>query len=201
MLGRRGPWGFALLMCHSVQPPHHPHLQFFRLVCFPIFGSMEKHYFNRFVLNVVQGHHLQLRSHPPLFHNFQQLNVKVAAAHHPNSQKEVEELLPKGVIEPSSGGADFYSNVFVVPKYTGGLWPILNLKQFNHYLHIPSFKMPTILHVWQLIQHDDYAFFIDLQDVYLHIPIVKHHHHFFTICLAQYAISVESFTFWAGYSP
>ena len=36
--------------------------------------------------------------------------------------------------------------------------------------------MPTIRHVQQLIQHGDYAFFIDLQDDYLHIPIVKHHH-------------------------
>ena len=38
--------------------------------------------------------------------------------------------------------------------------------------------MPTIQHVWQLHQHSDYAFSIDLQDAYLHIPIVKHHHHF-----------------------
>ena len=30
----------------------------------------------------------------------------------------------------------------------------------------------------QLIQHGDYAFSIDLQDAYLHVPIVKHHHHF-----------------------
>ena len=36
----------------------------------------------------------------------------------------------KGVIEPYSGGAGFYSSVFVVPKCTGGIWPILNLKQF-----------------------------------------------------------------------
>ena len=35
--------------------------------------------------------------------------------------------------------------------------------------------MPTLNHVWQLIQQDDYAFLIDLQDVYLHVPIVKHH--------------------------
>ena len=28
-------------------------------------------------------------------------------AHHPIIQKEVDELLAKGVIEPSSGGADF----------------------------------------------------------------------------------------------
>ena len=63
----------------------------------------------------------------------------------------------------------------MVPKHTGGLQPILNLKCFNHYMHIPSFNVPTIRHVWQLIQHGDYAFSIDLQDVYLHNPIVKHH--------------------------
>ena len=38
--------------------------------------------------------------------------------------------------------------------------------------------MPTRKHVQQLIQHGDYAFSIDLQDAYLHVPIVKHHHHF-----------------------
>ena len=76
---------------------------------------------NRFVLNIVQGHHLQLRSHPPLFHDFQQVNVKVVAAHHPIIQKEVDELLAKGATEPSSGGAGFYSSVFVVPKHTGCL--------------------------------------------------------------------------------
>ena len=132
---------------------------------------------NRFVHNMVQGHHLQLRSCPPLSCNFWQFSVKVAAAHHPIIQ-EVDELLSKGAIEPSFGGDGFYSSVFVVPKHTGGLWPILNLKQFNHYLHIPSFKMPTIRHVWQLIQLGDYAFSIDLQDTYLHIPFVKHHHPF-----------------------
>ena len=90
---------------------------------------------------MVWGHHLQLRSHPPLFCNFQQFNVKMAVAHHPIIQKEVDELLSKGTIELSSGGAGFHSSMFVVPKHTGGLWPILNLKQFNCFLHIPSFKM------------------------------------------------------------
>ena len=50
-------------------------------------------------------------------------------------------------------------------------------------MHVPSFKMPTIRHVWQPIQHGDYAFLIDLQDAYLHIPIVKHHHHFLQLVL------------------
>ena len=113
---------------------------------------------NRFVLNMVQGHHLQLRSCPPLFCDFQHFNVKAAAAHHPVIQKEVDELLAKGAIEPSSGGAGFYSSMFVVPKHTGGLRPILNLKHFNHYMHIPSFKMPTLKNVWHLIQQDDFSF-------------------------------------------
>ena len=133
---------------------------------------------NRFVLNMFWGHHLQLRSHPPLFCNFWQFSVEAAAAHHPIIQKEVDELLSMGAIEPSSGGAGFYSSMFVVPKHAGGVQSIHNLKQFNHYLHIPSFKMP-IRHVWQLIQHGDHSFSIDLQDAHLHIPIVKHHHHFF----------------------
>ena len=139
---------------------------------------MEKHYIKQVMLNMVLGHHLQLRSHPPLFRDFRQFNIKVAAAHHPVIRKEVDELLAKGAIEPSSSGAGFYSSMFVVPKCTGGLRPILNLKHFNHFMYIPSFKIPTLKHVWQLIQQGDYAFSIDLQDAYLHVPIVKHHHHF-----------------------
>ena len=48
---------------------------------------------NRFVLNMVWGHHRQLRSHSPLFCDFWHFNVKAAAAHHPVIQKEVDELL------------------------------------------------------------------------------------------------------------
>ena len=178
-LGGKGSVGLALLMCHGPQPTQHLYLQFFRLVCLSnFFDQWRSITCNRFVINMVGGHHLQLWFHSPLFCNFQQFNIKVATAHHSILQKEVDELLAKGAIEPSSGGAGVFSSVFVVPKCTGGLWPILNLKHFNHYMHIPSFKMPTIRHVQQLIQHGDYAFSIDLQDAYLHIPIAKHHHHF-----------------------
>ena len=76
---------------------------------------------NRFVLDMVQVHHLQLRSRPPLFHDFQHFDVKEVAAHHPVIQREIDELLAKGVTEPSSGSAGFYSSVFVVPKHTVGL--------------------------------------------------------------------------------
>ena len=68
--------------------------------------------------------------------------------------------------------------MFAVPKHIGGLWPILNLKQINCYMHIPTFKMLTIRHVWQLTQCGDYAFSIDFKDAYLHILVGKHDCHF-----------------------
>ena len=62
-------------------------------------------------------------------------------------------------------------------------------------MHIPSFKIPTLKHVWQPIQHGDYAFSIDLQDAYLHVPIVRHHHCFlhFVWCNVPYQWKVLPF--------
>ena len=61
--------------------------------------------------------------------------------------------------------------------------------------------MPTIKQVQQLIEQGDYAFSIHRKDAYLHILNVKHYHHFFAICLAEYALSVGSFVLWPCYSP
>ena len=68
-------------------------------------------------------------------------------------------------------------------------------------MHIPSFKMSTLKHVGHLIQHGNYTFSIDLQDAYLHIPIVKHHHHFlhFVWCNVPYQWKV--LPFWLATAP
>ena len=46
--------------------------------------------------------------------------MKTVTAHHPVIQKEMDEVIVKIATEPS-GGAGFYSNVSVVPYYTGAL--------------------------------------------------------------------------------
>ena len=61
-----------------------------------------------FALYMVKHHHLQLGCHPPLFHNFRQLFIKATQAHNPVIQKEVDELLAKGAIEPSIGDAGLH---------------------------------------------------------------------------------------------
>ena len=126
---------------------------------------------------MVKGH-LCLRCCHLFFCNFRWFSIRAAIAHYPVIQIEVDELLAKGAIESSTCGAGFYSNAFVVPKCTGGLQPILNLKWFNCYMHIPAFKMPNIRQEWWVFQQGKYAFSIDLKDAYLDVPIVKHHHQF-----------------------
>ena len=51
---------------------------------------------NRFVFNMVKGHHLQLRCCHLLFCNIKRFNIKAALSHHPVIQEEVGELLTKG---------------------------------------------------------------------------------------------------------
>ena len=72
--------------------------------------------------------------------------------HHPGIQK-VDQLLAKGVIEPSTDDASFYSN-FVVPKHIDGSYPILHLKQFDYCMHLPTFEIPILKQVQQLFQRD-----------------------------------------------
>ena len=119
-----------------------------------------------------------------LLSNINWFSIKTDVAHYPVIQKKVNMLLAKDAIETSTDVGGFYSNVLLVSKCRGGLCPIVNLKHFNCYMHIPTFEMPAINKIWQLIQHGDYAFCIDLKEAYLHIPIVKCQHHF-TFYLAK----------------
>ena len=63
---------------------------------------------------MVKGHHLQLRCHPHLFHNFKQFNIKAATAHHPVIQKEVDELLDKSAIEPSTSSSCLFTQQYLL---------------------------------------------------------------------------------------
>ena len=56
------------------------------------------------------------------------VNITGATSYHSIIQKEVDELLANGAIKPSNGGAGFYLLVFMVPKCSCGIEPILNLK-------------------------------------------------------------------------
>ena len=72
-------------------------------------------------------------------------------------------------VPPNSPG--FYSNVFLVRKASGGWRPVIDLKNLNAHIHAPHFRMFTTNSVLSSVRKGDYAFKIDLQDAYFHVPI------------------------------
>ena len=100
------------------------------------------------------------------------------------SQKVVDELWAKGAIELSTIGTGFDSNVFVIPKHTGGLQPIFNLNWFSCCMHIPTFKTTTIRQVWQLIQQGYYTFSVHCRDC-LYTLYTYASSSIFTVCLEK----------------
>ena len=94
--------------------------------------------------------------------------------------EEVQTLLQKGAIEqiqdrPQEG---YFSMYFLVPKKTGDLRPILNLKPINHTIQKSTFKMETLQSVIIAIQPGEWLASIDLKDAYFHIPIHPSHYKF-----------------------
>ena len=72
-------------------------------------------------------------------------------------------------VPPSSPG--FYSNVFLVRKASGGWRPVIDLKSLNVHIWAPHFRMYTTGSVLSTVPKEDYAFKIDLQNAYFHVPI------------------------------
>jgi hypothetical protein len=89
----------------------------------------------------------------------------------------VEALLSKGAIEevplfPSP--LCYISSIFLVPKKSGGMRPILNLKRLNAaHLNTPYFRMETVEDVRHALRLGDWAASIDLRDAYFHVLL--HH--------------------------
>ena len=96
-------------------------------------------------------------------------------------KEEINSLLEKNAIEivpPSQIQEGLYSTFFLVPKKTGGMRPVINLKPLNVYLPKQHFKMDTLTKVINMVEKGDWAISIDLKDAYHHIMIFKGHRKF-----------------------
>ena len=124
-----------------------------------------------YVLSIVaKGYRLRFTS-PPLL---RQTPWEIRSPQDPQEilLEQISLMLQKNSITevpPNSPG--FYSNVFLVRKATGGWRPVIDLKSLNAHIHAPHFRMFTTNSVLSSVQRGDYAFKIDLQDAYFHVPI------------------------------
>ena len=94
--------------------------------------------------------------------------------------QEVKTLMTKGVIRPvhSNSNDGFISNMFAIPKKSGGWRPIINLKCLNAFVSYQHFKMEGLECVKYLLQHGDWMVKLDLQDAYFLVPISPEHYKF-----------------------
>ena len=63
------------------------------------------------------------------------------------------------------------SRLFTVPKKSGGLRPVINLKPLNQFLHLQTFKMEGLSDFKVLLEPNDFMITTDLSDAYMTLPI------------------------------
>lgn len=157
---------------------------------------------DQWVLSVIrEGLKFEFMAKPP-FSGIRHTNVNAQNAS--ILLLEVKKLLQKGAIEPvppENMKTGFYSTFFLVPKKTGDLRPIINLKPLNRYLRKQHFKMDCLSKVKNLVQQGDWAISIDLADAYLHIPIHVKFRKYLRFCILGKAYQFVSMCFGPTVAP
>ena len=92
---------------------------------------------------------------------------------------KVQDLATKGAItQVMEDGTGFISPKFLVLKSDGAWRPVINLKALNQYVVSPHFKMESIRTIKGLVKQGDWLLKLDLNDVYLTVPIHQDHQRF-----------------------
>ena len=126
-----------------------------------------------YILSIIaKGYRLRFTSPPLLRHTPWEIRSPQDLQEILGMREQISLMLQKNAITevpPNSPG--FYSNVFLLRKASGGWCPVIDLKNLNAHIHAPHFCMFRTSSVLSSVEKGDYAFKIDLQDVYFHVPI------------------------------
>lgn len=125
---------------------------------------------SKWVLSIIKnGYRIPLLSPPPITTSRRLHNPP------PRSEQSVIELEVKALLHKKaiceSHEPGHHSRLFCIPKKTGDLRPVLNLKPLNAFLPKIHFKMETLKSICHLLKPNDFLTSIDLRDAFLHVPI------------------------------
>ena len=156
-----------------------------------------------YVLSIVaKGYRLRFTS-PPLL---RQIPWEIRSPQDPKEvlgmREQITLMLQKNAITevpPDSPG--FYSNVFLVRKASGGWRPVIDLKNLNAHIHAPHFRMFTTSSVLSFVEKGHYAFKIDLQDAYFHVPIHPSSRKYFRFAFENRVYQFEVLPFGLNTAP
>ncbi len=158
---------------------------------------------SRWLLRTIRlGYAIQFARRPPKYRGFHSTTVRAADA--PILRAEIAVLLAKGAIEPvppADMRSGFYSPYFIVPKKSGGLRPILDLRVLNRALHRLPFKMLTPKRIFGCVRPQDWFAAIDLKDAYFHVSILPRHRPFLRFAFEGRAYQYKVLPFGLSLSP
>jgi hypothetical protein len=111
------------------------------------------------IRSVGQGLSLGFKSLPPLSDRPIPVVLPKDKIKHNFLLAEVDTMLEKGAIEEClfPYGPGFYSHIFVIPKRTGDLRPVINLRSLNSFLSVPTFKMETVQQIRSQLKVGDWV--------------------------------------------
>ncbi|KAL0161328.1 hypothetical protein M9458_045053, partial [Cirrhinus mrigala] len=159
---------------------------------------------SRWLIRTVRlGYAIQFARLPPKFRGILFTSVRSdtdASVLH----AEIAVLLAKDAIEPvppAEMRSGFYSPYFIVPKKSGGLRPILDLRVLNRSLLRLPFKMLTSKCILSCVRHQDWFAAIDLKDAYFHVSILPRHRPFLRFAFEGRAYQYKVLPFGLSLSP
>ncbi len=158
---------------------------------------------SRWLLRTIRlGYAIQFARRPPKYRGIHSTTVRAADA--PILRAEIAVLLAKDAIEPvppADMRSGFYSPYFIVPKKSGGLRPILDLRVLNRALHRLPFKMLTPKRIFGCVRPRDWFAAIDLKDAYFHVLILPRHRPFLRFAFEGRAYQYKVLPFGLSLSP
>ncbi len=158
---------------------------------------------SRWLLRTIRlGYAIQFARRPPKFRGVHFTSVKAVDA--PVLCAEIAVLLAKDAIEPvppADMRSGFYSPYFIVPKKSGGLRPILDLRVLNRALHKLPFRMLTQKRIFGCVRPLDWFAAIDLKDSYFHVSILPRHRPFLRFAFEGRAYQYKVLPFGLSLSP
>lgn len=150
---------------------------------------------------ITQGHSIPFMGRPPRFQGLKRTPLRGQSE---VLLQEIQSLLAKDAIEEvplSQAFSGFFSSYFLVPKKTGELRPILNLKPLNKSLYVESFKMETLRKVTLAMVQGEWLASLDLKDAYFHVPVRSSHWKFLRFAVQNKVYQYKVLPFGLSTSP
>ncbi|KAI5652122.1 reverse transcriptase (RNA-dependent DNA polymerase) domain-containing protein [Phthorimaea operculella] len=93
---------------------------------------------------------------------------------------QIEQLIRSNAATQQTFQRGFVSPIFLRKKSNGEHRLILNLKNLNHFVSAPRFRLPNLYNIPDHLWEKDYMIKIDLSQAYYHIPIAQAHQRYLT---------------------